>query len=216
MINLIWDLDGTVINSENEVFDSLLKAISENGLDINKAIVPLRIGPTIDILLKTSFSPDYLTEEKLNGVISSFRRIYDNSPFDKTPAFEGMENIFKDTRRYNHFILTNKPDFPSKRILEKLGFNMFVKRLVTPYSFGGDVKLPKSELFSRLISEENLEKEKSFGIGDMEVDCKAAHNAGIKAIGVLWGTGTKEELSKCEYIVKTVVELENLLGNIYA
>ena len=54
MLNLIWDLDGTLINSEDEVYDSIVKAIADNGLDAKKAVSPLRVGPTIDVLLRTS------------------------------------------------------------------------------------------------------------------------------------------------------------------
>lgn len=210
MLNLIWDLDGTLINSEDEVYDSIVKAIADNGLDAKKAVSPLRVGPTIDVLLRTSFSEDYMTEEKLAGVIKSFRKIYDNSDFDKTPAFDGIREIIENNK-FNHYVLTNKPDFPSKRILRKLGFDSFVKRLVTPYTFGTEKKLAKPELFKRLIEEEKLDVNSTFGIGDMQTDEKAAHSAGIKALGVLWGTGTKEELSGCDEVFESVAELKEFL-----
>ncbi len=210
MLNLIWDLDGTLINSEDEVYDSIVKAIADNGLDAKKAVSPLRVGPTIDVLLRTSFSEDYMTEEKLAGVIKSFRKIYDNSDFDKTPAFDGIREIIENNK-FNHYVLTNKPDFPSKRILRKLGFDSFVKRLVTPYTFGTEKKLAKPELFKRLIEEEKLDVNSTFGIGDMQTDEKAAHSAGIKALGVLWGTGTKEELSGCDEVFGSVGELKEFL-----
>lgn len=210
MLNLIWDLDGTLINSEDEVYDSIVKAIADNGLDAKKAMSPLRVGPTIDVLLRTSFSEDYMTEEKLAGVIKSFRKIYDNSDFDKTPAFDGIREIIENNK-FNHYVLTNKPDFPSKRILRKLGFDSFVKRLVTPYTFGTEKKLAKTELFKRLIEEEKLDVNLTFGIGDMQTDEKAAHSAGIKALGVLWGTGTKEELSGCDEVFGSVAELKEFL-----
>lgn len=210
MLNLIWDLDGTLINSEDEVYDSIVKAIADNGLDAKKAVSPLRVGPTIDVLLRTSFSEDYMTEEKLAGVIKSFRKIYDNSDFDKTPAFDGIREIIENNN-FNHYVLTNKPDFPSRRILRKLGFDSFVKRLVTPYTFGAEKKLAKPELFKRLIEEEKLDVNLTFGIGDMQTDEKAAHSAEIKALGVLWGTGTKEELSGCDEVFGSVAELKEFL-----
>lgn len=210
MLNLIWDLDGTLINSEEEVYDSIVKAIADNGLDAKKAVTPLRVGPTIDVLLRTSFSEDYMTEEKLAGVIKSFRKIYDNSDFDKTPAFDGMREIIENNK-FSHYVLTNKPDFPSKRILQKLGFDSSVRRLVTPYTFGTEKKLTKPELFKRLIEEEKLDVSSTFGIGDMQTDEKAAHSAGIKALGVLWGTGTKKELSGCDEMFESVAELKEFL-----
>lgn len=213
MINLIWDLDGTVINSEEEVFDSITKALEQNDIDLKKALKPLRIGPTIDVLLRDSFSSDYLSASKLTDVIKSFRSIYDNSSFDKTPAFEGIREIFENDK-YSHYVLTNKPDLPSSRILKKLGFDVNVKRLVTPYTFEAGRKLSKSELFARLISEEKLGLNSTYGIGDMQGDEKAAHSAGIKALGVLWGTGTKEELINCDRIFNSVSELSVFLESL--
>ena len=51
------------------------------------------------------------------------------------------------------------------------------------------------------------------GIGDMALDAESAHAAGIKCIGVLWGTGTREELeeAECDYIVNDTRQLKELL-----
>lgn len=57
-----------------------------------------------------------------------------------------------------------------------------------------------------------LNKETTYGIGDMASDCYAAKCAGIKTIGVLWGTGTKNELADVDYLCSTVSELKVLLG----
>lgn len=61
------------------------------------------------------------------------------------------------------------------------------------------------------MTSEKLNTEYSYAIGDMTGDCSAARSTGLKTIGVLWGTGTKDELSDNTYLCSTVSELKGLL-----
>ena len=213
MLNLIWDLDGTLIDSEKEVLEALKLALSDANIDILKSVKPLRVGPTIDNILRASFDASYLNDEKLHNAISSFRKRYDSSSFSHTNPFMGIDDIVHDTDNYVHYIITNKPDLPSRKIIHKLGWDVEIRQIITPYSFGNDKK-EKSELFKYLIVSQHLDKEKTYGIGDMVSDCYAAKCVGIKAIGVLWGTGTKEELTGADYLCSTVSELKVLLESL--
>ena len=213
MLNLIWDLDGTLIDSEEEVLESLKLALADANIDILKSVRPLRVGPTIDNILRASFDPLYLSNEKLQNAVRAFRQRYDSSSFLHTHSFTGIDAIVHDTVDYAHYIITNKPDLPSRKIIHKLGWDVKIREIITPYSFGSDKK-EKSELFKYLIELQGLNKETTYGIGDMASDCYAAKCAGIKTIGVLWGTGTKDELADVEYLCSTVSELKVLLGSL--
>lgn len=210
MLNLIWDLDGTLIDSETEVLEALKYALADADIDILKSIKPLRVGPTVDNILRASFDVLYLNDERLQNVVSAFRKRYDSSSFLHTHSFSGIDAIVHDTVDYAHYIITNKPDFPSHKIINKLGWGAKIREIITPYSFSSDKK-EKSELFKYLIELQGLNKETTYGIGDMESDCYAAKCAGIKAIGVLWGTGTRDELTDVDYLCSTVSELKVLL-----
>jgi phosphoglycolate phosphatase len=212
MLNLIWDLDGTLINSQKEVLENLKLAVSDAGLKEADMVKPFRVGPTIDKILKIAFPEEKLADGKLEAAIAAFRKRYDNSTFSYTCAFEGINEIIKDDKLTN-YIITNKPDIPSKKIIKKLGWEQNIKRLVTPYTFGSEKKT-KAELFSMLLNEVQLNKQKTAGIGDMEGDYTAAEQAGILTIGVLWGTGTADELNQCNYICRTTAELSELLGTL--
>lgn len=212
-LHIIWDLDGTLINSEREVLDALVKSVREAGLTENDQKAAFRVGPTIDKILEAAFAPDVLTAEKKADVVTAFRKNYDNCGFDNTPAFEGVEDILRDGR-FVHHIVTNKPDLATGRILEKLGWKKYFSSVVTPYSFmkePGDKRKSKAELFA--ICMEDFPAARFVGIGDMDTDAKAALSAGIPAIGVLWGTGTKEELQAagCARIAQIVDELKEIL-----
>ena len=63
-LHIIWDLDGTLINSEEEVLETLIKSVREAGLSENEQKAPFRVGPTIDKILDVAFGEDRINIEK--------------------------------------------------------------------------------------------------------------------------------------------------------
>jgi phosphoglycolate phosphatase len=215
MINIIWDLDGTLIDSAKEVKQCLEVAVKKSGLDLSKQIKPFVIGPTIEKIIREAFPPEMITDEILNGTIKHFRRIYDNSDFEQTKPFLGIEEIVTDTINFTHHIVTNKPDMPTNRILDKINWSKYIASVNTPYTRNSlsDNKLQlKNELFRDVIDEHGGDISSFIGIGDMKSDCMAAKDNNITTVGVLWGTGTREELSYCcDHIFDNVKQLRGYL-----
>ena len=215
MIHIIWDLDGTLIDSGKELNQCLELAVKKSGLDIKKQIKPFVIGPTIDKILKESFSLELLTDEILKKTIISFREIYDNSDFNYTKPYIGIEEIISDKINFYHHIVTNKPDMPTNRILSKLKWSEYIKTVKTPYSnmnLTNNKQQSKTILFSELIAESKCDSSMFIGIGDMKSDCIAAKENNIVSVGVLWGSGTREELSDCcDYIFEDTKQLRDFL-----
>ncbi len=212
-LHIIWDLDGTLIDSEKEVLEALVKSVRQVGLSEQKQKAPFRVGPTIDKILDAAFSSDVLTADKKSEIIRNFRNNYDSCGFNHTPPYEGIEEILADTR-FVHHIVTNKPDLATGRILEKLGWKKYFASVVTPYTYmksADDKRKTKIELFELCMAE--YPNEKFIGIGDMETDALAALENNIPAIGVLWGTGTADELKLgCTKIVHNINELKQKLA----
>ena len=214
-LHIIWDLDGTLIDSEEEVMEALVRAVRSAGLSEKEQSAPFRVGPTIDRMLDAALSPEVLTAQKKKEIISAFRKEYDNCGFCNTRPFPGIEEILAG-RNIVHHIVTNKPDLATGRILEKLGWKLFFLSVVTPYSFmtsPDDKKKTKTELFSICMAP--YKGSRFVGIGDMKTDAIAAKEAGIPAIGVLWGTGTKEELAICDAVFTDVQKLHEYLKTQY-
>jgi phosphoglycolate phosphatase len=217
LINLIWDLDGTLIDSQEEILYHLEFALKKASLNIADQIKPIRTGPPIDIMLKESFPAEMLTEEKLNEVIYDYRERYNNSGFKMTGPFNGIEEIISDTINFTHYVVTNKPYLASRRIIEKMGWADKVTSLKTQ-SEQIEQRKSKSELFAELMTELGGDSSSFIGIGDMKSDCLAARDNNIIAVGVLWGSGTREELSDCcDYLCKDTIQLHDFLydrGNV--
>ena len=215
MVNIIWDLDGTLIDSSKEIMQSLELAINNSGLDLSKQIKPFIIGPTIDVIVKEAFPPETVTEDTLKMVIKSFREIYDYSDFRHTKSYSGLDSIISDVKNFIHHIVTNKPDMPAKRIIEKLKWTDYITSIQTPYSKLHNMnneKQSKSDIMAEIIKKSDTNRSSFIGIGDMKADCIAAKSNNIKAIGVLWGTGTREELIDCcDYVSENAKQLSDYL-----
>ena len=214
-LHLLWDMDGTLVNSEPEILATIEKSLASVGVMMSAAKAPLRIGPPVKTIIRNTFPIDILSEELLNEAVKAFRRIYDSSDFENTPPFDGIDDLIND-KRFVHHIITNKPDLATKRILEKKGWDERVVDVLTPHTLEMETGHPmtKQELF--MYCRAAYPEVPMVGVGDMALDAESAHAAGINAIGVLWGTGTREELEEagCNYIVENSMQLKKLLINL--
>ena len=213
MKRLIWDLDGTLIDSQAEILYHLELALRDASVSISDTVKPFRIGPPLDIMLRESFSAGTLTEEKMNEVIFHYRKRYDNSGFTMTGPFNGIGDIISDTDNFVHYIVTNKPDTASQGIIDKLGWTDKIAS-IRAQSVHIEKRRSKTDLFAELIAESGGDISSFIGIGDAKTDAVAARNNNITAAGVLWGVGAREELADCcDYLFEDTKQLYNFLYN---
>jgi len=211
MLNIIWDLDGTLIDSEAEILHHLEFALHDASLNVSDQVRPIKIGPPLDVLLRESFPVEVLTEEKIKKVVSGFRARYDNSGFPMTKPFDGIEEIISDTANFVHYVITNKPNPASQNVIEKMGWKDKVISLKA-LSVHAERKKSKTELFAELIAEFGGGASSFIGIGDAKTDAIAARDNNITSVGVLWGSGTREELTDCcDYIFEDTKQLHDFL-----
>jgi phosphoglycolate phosphatase len=220
MLHIIWDFDGTLIDSQAEIIYTIELALQDAGFAISGAINPIRTGPPLDVMIRQAFPAHLLGEDKLAEIIACFRRRYDNSDFKMTVPYDGIESIVND-KHFIHHIITNKPYYVTKRILEKIGWVNQFTTIVSSEAKPDNVTIYKNsskskmELFADIILQHDNAKHLFVGIGDMKSDCIAARNNNIKSIGVLWGAGTREELSDCcDFLFDDAVQLHDFLCQI--
>lgn len=212
MLHLIWDMDGTLVDSGPEILATIQKALAAVRLSLEDACQPLRIGPPLPVMLRASFEEKVLSDNQIQEVISAFRSIYDTSDFEDTKPFDGIEEIIYN-RGFEHHIITNKPDYATRRIIEKKGWTNCIADVLSPDTLttGTGRPMNKRELF-QYFKAKNPDL-RAVGVGDMAGDAICAKTVNYPAIGVLWGTGSKDELIQCgcDAIVASTVELRNTL-----
>ena len=209
--SIIFDLDGTLIDSKDDILDSLSKALYDC-CGVEFPIGSFIIGPPLEEMLRIA-APN-LSHRKISEIISSFRILYRNSGFQKTKYFDGIVPLLFELQNNNCrvFIATNKPLLLSQQILDTFANNFFHGKIIAVDSFSGK-SLTKTEMLQELLSKFGLNKKKCIFIGDSPSDIEAAKLVGISSIAVGYGYFLKEALiqSSPDNFVETVNELTNLI-----
>ena len=210
--NIIFDLDGTLVNSSEEVLNCFAKAFEKANYPLDKTkLTSDVIGPPLRQILQT-LAPELTDEEKISEITSNFRQIYDYDENDISVMYDGIYDLLNTLKKEGHklFIATFKPQIPTMRIVKMFEIEHLFEDIYTIDKFGK--KIPKEEMITNIISKYNLQKNETVMIGDAASDMTAAKGAGIDGIGVLWGYGSDKEPLKqhADYIVENTTELRNL------
>lgn len=211
MLNYIFDLDGTIINSSNEVLLCFEKAFAKANYKIDKSrLTPNVIGPPLKEIIKL-IAPE-IPENDMQQVMANFREIYDYDENDISEYYSGIEEFLRQAKKDGKrlFIATFKPEKPTRRIEKQFKMDMF-EDIYTIDKFGKHIT--KAEMIEDILNKYNLKKEETVMIGDAPSDVIAAKQAGIKGIGVLWGYGENKTplIANADIIVKNTEELKECL-----
>jgi phosphoglycolate phosphatase len=208
-------MDGTLVDSEPEILAIIEKSLASVGVKMKEAETPLRIGPPVKAIIRNSFSEEILSDAQLDAAVKAFRKIYDSSDYESTLPYEGIDELIHDSN-FVHHVITNKPDLATNRILERKGWSGYVADVLTPHTLEKEIghTMTKPEMFR--YCRDSYPDVTMVGIGDMALDAESAISIGVKAIGVLWGTGSRNELEDagCQYIVEHPTQLKVLLYNL--
>ncbi len=210
--NVIFDLDGTLINSSKEVLICFEKAFKKANYKIDKSrLTPNVIGPPLKEIIKL-IAPDLTDENVLQNIVEIFRGIYDNDENDISEFYPGIMELLNCLQAscVKLFIATYKPDKPTVRIVKQFNLNMF-EDIYTIDKFG--VNISKVDMINDILKKYNLKKDHTVMIGDAPTDVMAAKETGITGIGALWGYGNDKSKLKefSDYVVNDVFELKSLL-----
>ena len=210
---IIFDLDGTLIDSSTSILESLAYAFSSCSLEPIRPFNADIIGPplmeTLSILSGIS------DKDVLEKLAEEFKSHYDTFGFQKTIVFPGinkMLNRLKDTG-LPMYIATNKRILPTIKIINYLNWNEIFEEVYSLDSFSPSAS-SKSEVLSKLVDSNKLLKDNVVYIGDREEDSLAAIANNIPFLMVSWGYDGAEENLIDKDKINTPSDLYNqLLGN---
>jgi phosphoglycolate phosphatase len=214
--NVIFDFDGTIVDSAEDILSSLSAALSQfpefAPVNFNKRV----IGPQTADMIRNIVPR--ISDEQLILAVKEYRKSYDNGGFINTVPCEGVPELLSELskRKISAFIVTNKPILPVNKILSKLSLDVF-KDKAAPDSIPGRT-LAKSEMISFLMNKWRIKKDDVMMVGDAVSDIQAGKNNGIMTVAVLNGYGDELSLrgSSPDHIYNDMAELasEMLKGRI--
>lgn len=193
---IIFDLDGTLINSLEDIALSMNEVLVEFGYPPHK--VPAYNYFVGDGALVTAQRalPEHTSDEVLALVVERFKEVYDLGVHNNTKPYKGIYKLLEklETLDLKLGILSNKPHEFTKKYAENLfSTNTFVE------VHGQKEHIPKKpDPAGALYIANELEINPCdiIYVGDTATDIKTAKAAGMKSIGVLWGFRPKEELQE--------------------
>jgi len=189
---VIFDLDGTLLDTTDEIHYIFNKVLTVNNLQLqSKKYYMDNIGNGIDHLLTKILPKDFTGDYK--SILSQAKELYSKYLNKKAKPFDGIYDILDllAEKNTNMRIVTNKIHTLAERCVE-LFFNKY--NIVT---IGAEYLYPKkpspdSALF--LADKFIFQPVNILFIGDSQIDICTAKNAGMCSVGVLWGNGTEAEL----------------------
>lgn len=200
---LVFDLDGTLIDSAQDLCNSVNATLEKFGRPaLSDEIIATYIGNGALMLVRRAFARDdgkKPSEEFLAEAYKYFLDYYREHKLDYTYAYDGVlealdalhkvhdqiDSPGRDAPQRLMAVLTNKPVRPARAICEALGLAPYFLNIYGGNSFAS--KKPDPEGLLTLMKEAGAKPEETVMIGDSQVDVLTARNAGAWSIGCTFG-----------------------------
>lgn len=189
---IIFDLDGTLLDTLIDLRDSVNAALSQNGFpERTTAEVRQFVGNGLGKLVERAI-PDGKANPLCEQVLADTRKIYAQKSNDSTKPYDGIPSLLHALldKGYQLAVVSNKPDAQVKSLC-KIYFPEI------PVAVGqreGFRLKPAPDSVQETIRLLACVPEDVVYVGDSEVDIQTARNAGIPCISVLWGFRSKQQL----------------------
>jgi len=207
----LFDLDGTLTDNYRGISASIVHAMQ--CLDVpapDTATLRGCVGPP----LRESFARLLETRDAvlIERAIAHYRERFADVGWRENVVYDGIDAILSTlaARASRMFICTAKPEVFARRIAAHFGFDAHLDGV-----YGADLAGAlddKTRLLAHLLATERIEAAAALMIGDRANDIRAAHENGARAVGVLWGYGTRDELSGADALVAGPEELPDVLA----
>ncbi|MCD7771394.1 MAG: HAD-IA family hydrolase [Oscillospiraceae bacterium] len=211
MKTVIFDLDGTLVNTAEDLGDSVSAALIELGLPTHTIAEYISfVGNGTLMLVKRSL-PENLREDEelLNRAHDLFCDHYSKHYLDKSRVYDGIPEVVKTLKDsgLKLYVLTNKPYQFASAIIESC-FPDGTFDLVAG-SGQGFPRKPDPSYENYIAEFSGASKSEIIHIGDSGTDIETAHNAGLRCIACTWGFRSQESLIEAgaDFIVQKPEEI---------
>ena len=195
MTAILFDLDGTLTDPREGITRSIAYALEKLGLEPPPLDdLTFAIGPPLRGSLARLIGRD--EREIVERALAFYRErfadvgLFENRPYDG--IVEALTQIAGSGAPL--FVATSKPEVYARRIVDHFGLHV---HFVAVHGCELDGRREdKRDLIAHMIAEHGLDPARSVMVGDRSNDMIAARHHGLRAIGALWGYGSRDELDK--------------------
>ena len=190
--NLLFDLDGTLVDSSQTISASIEFALESMGIDsANRTPVEKVIGASLFDIFRNEFD---LTDEQAYVAIDLYREHYDSLNQAGTLVYDNIRDVLPRLRTagYRLFIATVKPTQIAEKVLSDLDLRTWFDGVAG--SSMDSERRDKSSIIAHALRKFDLDPSCSMMIGDRNQDITGARENGLLAMAVTYGFGSREEL----------------------
>ena len=209
---VVFDLDGTLLNTLEDLRDSVNYGLEKNGMP-KRSLEEIRrfVGNGVGKLIERAV-PRGTTKDEEARVFEAFKQHYAVHCNDKTDLYPGIREMLSELKRRGYLmaIVSNKLQ-SGVDVLSELYFKDFTKVAV-----GGREDMPKKpapDMVYEALRQLAVTKAEAVFVGDSEVDIATAGNAGMDCITVAWGFRSRQQQEKAgaKVFVNSPMEIIDLL-----
>lgn len=192
-MHILFDLDGTLVDSRPGIFNSIRYSLKEHQLPVPAAEELLWcIGPPILESFAKLVGPD--SPHLFESAVVKYREQYSATGIFECEVFPEIMETLAALHQQGHtmHVATSKAEVYAKRIITHFDMDRFFAS-VNGSGLDG-TRANKAELIAHILEEQEISRNDVVMIGDREHDMIGAVKNGIPVIGALWGYGTGKEL----------------------
>jgi phosphoglycolate phosphatase len=209
---LIFDLDGTLIDSQLDLIHSINAMLRHFGKpELPGQVIAAYVGDGAPMLVRRALG-DPEDDKFVQEALSYFLAYYREHKLDTTLAYDGMREALisigqsRNAQPRRMAVLSNKPVNPSRAIIEGLGLADFFTQIYGGNSF--PTKKPDPLGAQKLLEETGCLPNETVIVGDSSNDVLTGRNAGLWTVGVTYGFAPQSlELTPPDVLVDSPQEL---------
>lgn len=209
---IIFDMDGTILNTLEDLHDSVNYALEKMGYSL-RSLDEIRrfIGNGVKVLIRRCV-PQGTSDENYAECLEIFEGHYANNYNNKTRPYDGITDLLNGLRDKNikTAVVSNKIE-PAVVELCDLRYSGLFDCIAGQTDDRRPKPAPDSVLYA--LEKLGVSKEEAVYVGDTEVDVETAMNAGLDCIGVTWGFRDREALKKAgaRYVIDKPDEMFDIV-----
>jgi phosphoglycolate phosphatase len=189
--HVIFDLDGTLIDSKPGIHASLKEAFGRLGHELDGDLDWV-LGPPLEHVVKRLLAP--FGDDRSGLAVAYYREVYGDKGLFNAQPYQGIPALLADLSDSGRtlFVATSKLTPFARRVLDHFGLSGHFT-----WVEGNEVDAPpvsKAELIKKLLIDLRLDPTKAIVVGDREHDMIGARSNHLGTVGVLYGYGSREEL----------------------
>ena len=193
--NVLFDLDGTLVDSSATIAASIVHALERLGVDGDgHAPVSSWIGQPLFDVFTGGFG---MSEAQAQTAIDHYREHYDALNQAGTRVYDQVPEVLAGLREHglSLYVATVKPTAIAEKVLGDLDLRPFFSG-VAGGSMGPE-RRHKTRIIAHALDRFGLDSAQSIMIGDRDQDIEGARANGLRSLGVTYGFGSREEIAAC-------------------